>query len=141
MAQFCLSVSRENIAGQVADLVNRYNRLYVTHTPYSIMKSKPKYFVHLEGDRVIGCAACLAEYPTLSKIMHVCVHPDRRRSGIAQKLVTQAISACTTENVYATIRENNVASRRLMTKIGFVQVKITPSKDHYIVVYGRRKDI
>jgi ribosomal protein S18 acetylase RimI-like enzyme len=139
MAEFYVSLSRQEMAAQIADLINRYNRWYTRHTAFGIGVLPARYFVEISDGRVVGCAACQKEYPTLSKIFHICVDPRYRKKGIAEKLTRMAIAACDTEHVYMTIREDNVPSLKLAQKLGFVFVKKHWFKDHYTITVGRRK--
>jgi ribosomal protein S18 acetylase RimI-like enzyme len=138
MADFYLCTGKNYIAEQIAELINKYNKWYIIHTTESVLNSMSKYFVHMEGERVVGCAACLYEYPTLSKVLHVCVVPECRKQKIASKLVSMAIKNCVTDNVYMIIREDNVASRRLAVSLGFIEVRARWFKDHNVIYYARR---
>lgn len=140
MADFYISLRQEEIASQIADLINRYNQWYRKHTSQSILCAQANYFIEVLGPRVIGCAGSIREYPTLSKIIHVCTVPEYRGRGIAKKLVELAVQSCDTEYVYMTIREDNFLSRTMAKSLKFRYVKRTWFRDHYTLVFGRRKD-
>ncbi len=82
------------------------------------------WLVALEGDTVagyIGSQSVLGE----SDMMNVAVHPDYRRRGIAQRLVTDLIeelkqggNSCLTLEV----RASNEAAIALYEKLGFAEV-------------------
>lgn len=137
MASFEVELGDGDLAGQVAAMLNAYNRLRARHDKDTVLRSEAKYIVSMHGNRVEGCAAVLREYPTLSRIMHVCVVHEQRQSGIGKRLVARACEVATTENVYASIRNDNVASLALFEKLGFVEVRVGVDYGR-VLIYGRR---
>jgi ribosomal protein S18 acetylase RimI-like enzyme len=140
MAEFYVSVPEDVMARQVADMVNRHNRWYTRFSADSLLMAHGRYFVELLGNRVVACAGAVQEYPTLSKIMHICVLPEFRRQGLASKLANMAITNCNTEMVYMTVREDNGPSLAMAQKLGFSFVRKDWFKDHYTLTLGRRRD-
>ena len=139
MADFYISLSDEEIASQIAALVNANNQLLKTHNAASIRSSPAAYFIEVRGTaQVVGCAGLTKEYPGVSKIFHVCTHPAYRRQGIARKLVSLAMNNCKTENVYMTIREDNGPSLTMAASLGFQLIQRLWSADHGVMVVGRR---
>lgn len=139
MAEFYVSISRDEMAKQIAALVNSYNKLYKKHTAFSILRDKASYFVETIGDKVIGCTGLSRRYPNLSEIKHVCISPAHRRKGVAKKLINLAIANCSTEYVYMTINENNLPSLMMAKSLGFVVIRQDWRSDHYVITVGRRK--
>ncbi|RLF88110.1 hypothetical protein DRN34_00035 [Thermococci archaeon] len=137
MGEFYTALSVDEMSRQVSSLINQYNRWYVKHTPLAIKHSLTDYFVEIEGSRVVGCAGLLKEFETLSKIMHVCVIPERRCCGIAKQLVNLAVSMCETQHVYMTVRDDNTPSLRMAMSLGFQTLGRKWSRDHYIITMGR----
>jgi RimJ/RimL family protein N-acetyltransferase len=138
MADFYITLPQQEIAKQVASLLNSYNKLYKRHTPFSIMQSMADYFVEVVGDKVVGCSALIQEYPELSKSYHTSVLPEYRGKGLATKLLRTAINNCKTPYIYGTIREDNVASIGLVSKLGWQFVRKEWSKDHYIITMANK---
>ena len=139
MAEFYVSLSDDQIASQIATLLNLYNKLYRTHTADTIKNSNSNYFVEINRNEVVGCAGMLQESPMMSKIYHISVKPEVRGKGVAKKLVCLALIHCPTEQVYMTVREDNLASLRLAYTLGFVPLNKTWSRDHYIITVGRKR--
>jgi predicted GNAT family acetyltransferase len=139
MAEFYVSVSERDMAIQIADMLNQYNRWATKFSAQSLLITTARYFVELENMMVVGCASHLKEYETLTKIQHICVHPASRKMGIATRLTNLAIDNSETEFVYMTIREDNVASLRLAQSLGFRYVIKNWFRDHWTLTYGRRK--
>lgn len=133
MAEFYVTLSQQEIAKQVAVLLNNHNKLYRQHTPYSIMQSTADYFVEVMGDKVVGCTALLKEYPEMSKSYHTSVIPEHRRKGLGVKLLLTAINNCETPYIYGTIREDNYASLRLVEKLGWKPIRKDWKRDHFVV--------
>ena len=140
MAEFFVSVPNHDMATQVAAMVNKYNRWITRFSAQSILLTSAKYFVELDGSKVVGCASHLQDHETLTKIQHICVLPAYRQHGIAKKLTKLAISYCDTEYVYMTIREDNYKSLLLAHSLEFRYVEKNWFRDHWTLTFGRRKE-
>ena len=139
MAKFYVSVSDYEMAMQVANMLNRYNKWMRNFSAQTLLTTDALYFVELCGSTITGCASCVREYPELSKIQHICVLPEYRKRGIARRLAETAIVNCDTEYVYMTIRDDNTASLMLAKSMGFAYVKRHWFKDHWTLTFGRRR--
>jgi ribosomal protein S18 acetylase RimI-like enzyme len=144
MSEFYISITNEEMATQIAALLNSHNRLYKRHNTNTILNSNTKYFVELLSSpaidkKVVGCAGLRQDYPTLSNIKHVCVDPIYRRFGVARKLMKTAIENSPTDLVYMTIREDNKPSLYLAESLGFVFVTKEFKADHFVITVARRK--
>lgn len=140
MAEFYVSISRKEMALQIAALVNNYNRLYKRHTAASILRDRASYFVETIGNKVIGCVGLSRRYPSLSEIKHICVSPTHRKRGIAKKLVNLAIANCDTEYVYMTIRGDNIPSLMTAKSLNFAVIRKDWYSDHHVITVGRRSN-
>lgn len=140
MAEFVLPITEYDLAAQVAGLINTYNRWYTVFTPHRLLRSHSLYLVELSLGRVVGCAGISRDYPTLSKIQHVCVVPEYQRRGIAKRLVNQAVARCETEFVCMTIREDNAASLAMAKSLQFRFINKTWFRDHWTYLMARPKD-
>ena len=138
MAEFFVSVSEQVMANQITDMVNRYNQWYTKFSVAALFLSQASYFVELEGNRVVACAGLVKEYPTLAKIMHVCVLPEYRNRKLASKLVNMSATNSGTEHVYMTVRDDNAASLKMAKSLGFVPIRTDWFRDHYTHTLGRR---
>ncbi len=133
MAEFFTTLSSEEMAQQIAALLNMQNKLYKHHTARTIMSTATNYFVEVEGGVVIGCSGLIKEFPTLSKNYHTSVHPNYQGMGLGTKLKKTVMANCETQYIYSTIREDNIASLRLASKLGWSYVKKEWSRDHYLI--------
>jgi ribosomal protein S18 acetylase RimI-like enzyme len=139
LAEFYVSVPELSMAQQVSTMVNQHNKWYTRFSAAALLSTQSRYFVELNGDKVVACAAIQKEYPTLSKVYHVCVLPEFRRQGLARKLVELSIMHCETEHVYMTVREDNLPSLKMANSLGFVSVKKDWFRDHFTYTLARRK--
>lgn len=137
MANFYSSLPAEEIARQVANLLNQNNKLRTRHTAYSIMSSPATYFVEIYGDKVAGCQAIMREIETVTRMFHLSVDLNYRRRGIARKLKRLALSYVQTPFVYVTIREDNAASIALNMSEGFRFIKSDWAFNHYVHVFAK----
>jgi len=140
MAEFYVSLSNYDMAMQIADLINKYNKWYTMFSAQALLLSPARYFVEIEGDRVVGCASHIQEFDTLTKVQHICVLPSHRQRGIAQKLSNLAIANADTEYVYMTIRKDNAPSISLAESLDFRYVREHWFRDHWTLTFGRRRD-
>lgn len=140
MAEFYVSISEPEIARQIAEMVNRYNGWYTRFSAYSLERTYGRYFAEVYGDKVVACVGAMKEYPTLSKLFHICVLPEFRKRKLASKLVEMAIAHCDTEHVYMTVREDNVPSLRMAESLGFTLIKSVWFIDHYTHTLARRRE-
>jgi ribosomal protein S18 acetylase RimI-like enzyme len=137
VANFYTTLPAEEIAQQVADLLNKYNKLRVHHSGYSIMNSSADYFAEIYGDRVVGCSAIIRETEEVTKQFHLCVAPEFRRLGVARKLKRRSMSYVKTPYVYVTIREDNPASIALNDSEGFLLIKETRFRNHNVLLLAK----
>lgn len=137
MANFYMTLPAEEISRQVAALLNEHNQLRTDHTRYTIMNARGAYFVDIVAGIVAGCQAILRVNDEITKLFHLCVHPDFRRRGIARKLKLAALGHVSTPYVYSTIREDNVASINLSLSLGFSVAKKERVNNHYVLTLGR----
>lgn len=141
MADFYVTLSTIEMATQIADMLNKHNKLLGKYTGQSLLYSPGRYFVEVEGNKVVGCVALQTEGSELTKLFHACVLPEKRKQGIARKLMEIAITNSKTPFVYGTIREDNVASLAMVAKLGFVRAKKEWHNDHYVITVGRRAQV
>jgi len=137
MANFYMTLPAEELARQVAKLLNDHNQLTKTYNFQALLASKGAYFVDVIGGRVVGCQAIWRENDQITRLYHLCVHPDFRRQGLARRLKLAALANVTTPYAYVTIREENTASINLNTGLGFVFVKKDWAGNHHVLTFGR----
>lgn len=137
MARFFVAISNEDMARQIATLINAHNRLYKRYNARSVENENADYFVEVVGGTVVGCVGVSRE-GLVSRIKHVCVLPECRQKGIAKKLVGLALSKCLTQEAIMTIREDNEASLQMAKSMGFQFSHKFWNRDHNVVVVRRQ---
>jgi len=137
VSNFYMTLPAEEMARQVAELLNNHNVLRKHHTARTIMSGRGAYFIDIVGGQVVGCSAVWQETDEVTRQFHLCVHPNFRRQGLGRKLKLASLSHVTTPYVYVTIREDNVASINLNTSLGFILIKKDWVADHNVLTLGR----
>ena len=141
MAEFYVSLNEREMARQIADMINQHNRWVTRFSADSILLTAARYFVEIEGHKVVGCASNIKEYDNISKIQHICVLPSHRRLAIGRKLTELAIANSPTEYVYMNIREDNIASLGLAGILGFRYATKHWFRDHWTLTFSRRRNV
>lgn len=91
--------------------------------PYSM------WFVACEGDRVAGYVGSQSAIDE-ADMMNLAVHPDYRRKGVAQELVTALCDGLTQKGIRCLlleVRASNEPAKTLYERMGFVQVGRRPN--------------
>jgi len=107
---FKRTIDDYSIAKQITLLLNKNNKLTIRYQPEDILHVKDTYIVETIGEIVIGCIQVEKQSYIMSELKHLVVHPDMRKRGIAKNLVLAGIKKSITPLLYATIRQDNIAS-------------------------------
>jgi N-acetylglutamate synthase-like GNAT family acetyltransferase len=134
---FYRSIDAQDIARQLAGLLNDYNGLARKRHAIDILNSKTDYVVETHGKLVIGAVGIHKLSFHISEIKHLSVRKKWRKKGIGRFLLKKAIELCETPFVYSTIRENNLTSIRLLENLGFSRVGGYNGKGHRVLVFIR----
>lgn len=137
MANFYITLPVDEIARQVAALLNAHNKLFTTHNAYSVINNPATYFIETYGAKVVGCSAIIQETEAVTRQFHLCVDPNFRRRGIARKLKRASLNHVQTPFVYVTVREDNAASIALNISEDFKFVKKDWSRGYYVWVLAK----
>lgn len=89
------------------------------------------WLVALDGDKVVGYVGSQTVIDE-SDMMNIAVHPDYRRSGIAEKLIdalTDALEEKGSHGLSLEVRASNGPAIALYEKLGFAQVGLR--KNYY----------
>lgn len=129
--KFNMTLSDLDIASQIASLLNDNNRLTKTHSSYTILNDPASYFIELIGSQIVGCVGLYKTTP-MDKIIHLSVHKQYRRLGIAKKLLKVALTNSIHDVLYMSIREDNTSCLNLAHSFGFKQVAYIPKYTYNI---------
>ncbi len=131
---FYFALDHQEIAHQVAALLNCCNQLQKKKSTGSILHGRTNYVVEPHGKWVLGTIGVDRLNYTFTEIKHLVVHPDWRGKGLAKRLLRKALVMVDTKLVYATVREDNDASLKLFESFGFQNSGDYPTGDHRVVL-------
>lgn len=134
---FYFPIAHQEIAQQIAGLLNDHNGLSARRTAYDIMNSRAHYVVETHGKFVIGAAAIQKTSYQMSELKHMVVRPDWRGRGVGHFVGRRALNICETPVVYATARNSNIASLKTLEKLGFKRVEEFPTGGHSLSLLVR----
>ncbi len=114
------------IASQIAEFLNNYNKLDIILTPKDILKDAINYIYILNNnEKLIGVVKLLKLDWYLGIIKHLSVHPQFRKNGYGTKLLNMAEKRALTQKVrvlQATIKYLDNAGINCFKKSGYKQV-------------------
>lgn len=140
MSKFILTIGKEDIAKQIADLINSGRQLYLYQTAQTILNNNIRYILELSGTTVIGVVGLEQLRPNVTEIKHLVVHPAYRRKGMGRKLLLKAVEAASTEFVYGLVRSDNLTNIRNNLRIGMKPIgKTRMRRGHRLIVFARRR--
>jgi len=134
---FYFSLDHQDIAGQVAALLNSYNKLGTTKSIPDVISGRNNYIVETHGRWVIGAVGLDRQSYTFTEIKHLVVHPNWRGKGVAKHLLKRALDITSTKMAYATVREDNKSSLKLFESLGFRNAGDYAAEDHRVVLLVR----
>lgn len=139
MSKFYLTTTNNDIAAQIASLLNAGGQLRYSQTQWSILQNNIKYIVELESDQVIGVIGLESKNYKVTELKHLCVHPSYRGRGLGLKLLKKGVEYATTEFVYGAVHADNLHNIRNNFRIGFKPIAKHKSGSRYIVIFARRR--
>lgn len=133
----------ENIAAQVADLLNTQNQLTIQYDAKRVLNHAERYVVRLnDKEEVQGCIEVKRVQWYQGEIDHLSVHPNARCKGLGTALLSEAEARAKELGVriaQCTIRVGNVESESLFKKNGYTAtVTFTNEKNgNQVTVYQK----
>ena len=139
MSKFIIGINQNNVANQIAKLLNNNNKLKKHYTSSKILSNNVTYYLELGSEKkIIGTVG----YSYLSKeftlIKHLSILEKYRNRGIATSLLKQVINFCTTEYIQMKVRYDNSACLNLAEKFNFVYICHETISDYHVLVLGRK---
>lgn len=131
-SKFNFTIPNYVVAEQIAGLLNNNNRLARTHNSNSILTDKIQYFTELIGKNVVGCVG-IEKQPQMDKLVHLSVSNLVRRQGIGKKLIKVVLDNSNKDTIYTQIRDDNLASLRLMESYGFQAIAYIPKINYNLL--------
>jgi len=110
MSKFLLGINKQNIADQIAALINVGGQLYRAVHSQSILNGSITYIIEMHCDTIIGTIGLEVQTPLITELKHLVVHKNYRRQGIGKRLLEKGIAFTNTEYVYGLVRSNNLTN-------------------------------
>lgn len=137
MSRFGHCLTDQEIASQLANLLNQHNQLSYRRDGESILQGRPFYLVETHGRQLLGAIGIDRQAYTLTEIKHLVVTPQWRKKGVGKFLVQRALRMVNTPLAYATIRKDNQASLGLFQGAGFARAGEYRAGKHQILLLMR----
>jgi len=134
---FYRCIDAQDIAHQIAGLLNSYNGLARRRFAVDVLNSKTDYIVETHGKLVIGAVGLHKLSFHISEVKHLSIREMWRKKGVGRFLLKRAIKLCETPFAYATIREDNLPSVQLFESVGFSRAGEYNGKGHKVLVFIR----
>ncbi len=131
-----------NIARQISNFLNKYNKLDKFFTEKDILKEKDSY-IYLEDNGILIGAVKLIKFDWyLGGIKHLTINESYRKQGYATKLLLIAEKKAIEKNIrvlQSTIRKNDIASIKSFEKCGYKKVNCFFNKrtNRKILIYQK----
>lgn len=138
MNKFNLTIDTDNLADQIAVLINSGQQLRYHLTRQSILNGHTRYVIEMDKEKVIGVIALEQENAKVTEMKFLCTHPDYRRQGLGKKLLEVGIKNATTAFVYGTVRSDNEVNIRNNLRVGMKPVGKYRGRGCYIIIFARR---
>ncbi len=132
------TLTRDEIAGQICELINKYNGWARRFTPARLKATDTTYVVELVGNKVAGVGGMRKLSNAQTEFMHLCVRPEFRRLGIANLLSKKRLCLLETPIALSYIRSDNIPSINNSIKSGFVPIKADYKKGGYNILTSKR---
>lgn len=139
MNKFNLTIDTNNLADQIAKLVNLGGQIRYRLAPRSILSGNVKYILEMDGEKVIGIIGLEQKNDKVTEMKFLCVHPGYRKRGLGKKLLEVGIRNASTEYIYGTVRSDNVTNVRNNFRIGMKAIGKYPGRGCNIIVFARRR--
>ena len=140
MSKFALTIDANNLAGQIAGLINAGGQLKFLMSRDSILYNNIRYLVELHKDRVIGTIGLEKCNQSVTEMKHLCVHPEYRQQGLGKRLLERGVQTSLTEIVFGTVRSDNAVNIRNNLRIGMIPIGKITKRTYSIIIFARRND-
>ena len=140
MTKFILTIDANDLAGQIAGLINAGGQLKFFTSRSSILNSNIRYLVELHKNKLIGTIGLEECNPYVTEMKHLCVHPEYRRQGLGKRLLEKGVQASSTGVVFGTVRSDNAVNIRNNLRIGMIPIGKRSKRTYSIIIFARRKD-
>lgn len=139
MSKFSLTISNNEVAKQIADLLNSGKQLWFHQMPQAILGNPIEYLIELDQQKVIAVVGLERKAPQVTEIKHLVVHPNYRKRGLGKKMLELGIRNAKTEYVFGTVGIDNVENIRNNFRVGMIPIGKYNSNRRTIIVFAQRR--
>ena len=139
MNKFNLTMSANDIASQIADLINSGRQLWYHLTAFSILNKPVKFLIEIDKGKIIGVIGLEQKNSRVTELKYLCVHPDYRRRGLGKKLLFLGVNSAPTKFVYGAVRSDNYVNIRNNFRCNMRPIGKYRGRSCDIVIFARRK--
>lgn len=111
------------IAEQIAQLINKNNKLVNEYSAIDILNKKKNYIYELLDGKVIGTIRIKKIQWYQAELLHLSVKEEHRGKGLAYRLIQQGEKLAKEKGakiIQCTIREENIGSIKLFQKLNYI---------------------
>jgi GNAT superfamily N-acetyltransferase len=130
----------EEMAQQIAELVNRHNQWRTTFTGQRINRSSALYIVESFNEIVLGTVGVQQKSSKWTEIKHLVVRPEIREVGLGKRLVKRAIEEVQTPYMFANVRDDNRPSLKVFLGNGFFPYHVARKSGYELITMARFSD-
>lgn len=132
----------ENIAQQIADLLNYRNNLLTQYSREKILKYHQQYIYDLDGESLIACVRIKKIQWYQSELRHLAVHPAYEKRGYGQRMISLAEARAKelrTRIVQCTIRADNHLATNAFKRAGYSLLNsfYYPKSSHNLCIWQK----
>jgi len=140
MNKFSLTIDANDIANQIAALINNGKQVWYHLTAFSILDGPVKFLIEISKDKVVGVIGLEQKNNYVTELKYLCVHPDYRRCGLGKKMLHLGAKSTSTKFVYGTVRSDNHINIRNNLRCGMKPVGKYRGRGCSIIIFARRRE-
>jgi len=143
MNKFILSLTKNDVAAQIAHLLNIGDQFYYTILPHYILSSDITYIIEMDRNKVIGTIGVQKKNGYVTELKHLAVHPDYRSQGIGKRLLKKGIDFAPTKYVYGLVRSTNTINIRNNLRLGMEPIAYCRgyNRNYKLIVFAKAKTV
>lgn len=138
MSKFMLTLNANDIAEQIAGLLNGSHQLWYRQNNFTVARNNVRYIIELVGKKVVGVIG-MEQFGNVTELKHLCVDPNYRGRGLGKKLLSKGIEFAPTDMVFGQVRSDNYVNIRNNLRLGMIPIGKKKKNGYSIIIFSRRK--
>ena len=140
MNKFSLTIGANDVASQIAELINNGKQVWYHLTAFSILNGPVKFLIEVDKNKVIGVIGLEQKNDHVTELKYLCVHPDYRKQGLGRKMLYLGAKSAPTKFVYGTVRSDNHTNIRNNFRCNMKPIGKYRGRRCNIIIFARRKE-